>query len=78
MGKNNHGNIGNSNAAKTNKSTAFIHARCKPLDKDAWVVAAKKSDMRLTEWIIKTLNGASQKKMSLENNVTKPKKDKTA
>jgi len=56
--KNNY--IGNKNAAKSedDKSASFLHARCKPGDKAAWVKAAQSENLKLTEWIVKTLNSA--------------------
>lgn len=49
---------GNTNAAKPadERSESHIHARCKTADKAAWVSAAKARDMKLTDWIVKTLN----------------------
>jgi len=49
---------GNQHAAKTpeDKAESHIHARCKQSDKAAWVKAAQASNMKLTEWIIYTLN----------------------
>jgi hypothetical protein len=51
---------GNKNAAKSedDKAASFIHARCKSGDKAAWVKAAQAENLKLTEWIVKTLNGA--------------------
>lgn len=53
-------NKGNKNAAKPedDKAMSFIHARCKTEDKAAWVTAAQSENLKLTEWIIKTLNSA--------------------
>ena len=53
-----HGNTGNKNAKKENdgKALVHIHARCTLNDKEAWTKAANSKGMKLTEWIIKTLN----------------------
>ena len=58
---NKHSNIGNQNTSKpeVDKATSFIHARCKSSDKGAWVHAAQDEGLKLTEWIVKTLNNAS-------------------
>lgn len=52
---------GNQNAAKPDeaKAVSFIHARCKTSDKAAWVKAAGAQGLKLTEWIVNTLNKAS-------------------
>ena len=57
-----HGNTeklaGNKNAVKTEdeKATSTLVARVRPEDKARWVKAALSCQMKLTEWIIKTLN----------------------
>ncbi len=51
-----HGNKGNKNAIKDDSATSYIHARCKPSDKAMWVKCAQAEGLRLTEWIVKTLN----------------------
>jgi hypothetical protein len=55
-----HGNIGNKHNEKTpgDVASAYIHARCKPSDKAAWAASAKAQGMKMTEWILKTLNNA--------------------
>lgn len=50
--------IGNKNAVKDDGATSFIHARCIPQDKATWVKAAQAENLKLTEWIVKTLNSA--------------------
>ena len=48
---------GNTNAMRdTESATSFIHARCTPAHKAAWVKAAQAQNLKLTEWIVKTLN----------------------
>ncbi|MCK9622133.1 MAG: hypothetical protein M0R47_16555 [Methylobacter sp.] len=47
---------GNKNAAKDDGATSFIHARCTPSAKAAWVMAAQREGLKLTEWLVKTLN----------------------
>jgi hypothetical protein len=39
---------------------SHIHALCKTRDKAAWVKAAQSQGLKLTDWIIKTLNAASK------------------
>ncbi len=53
-----HGLTGIRNAAKPaeKKSESYIHARCKTSDKAGWVRAAKVKNMKLTAWIVETLN----------------------
>lgn len=53
-----HWNDGNTYAAKSSseKSESYIHARCKTGDKAKWVKQARKNNMKLTEWIVQTLN----------------------
>jgi hypothetical protein len=49
---------GNNNAQRgTEAATSYIHARCVGSDKAAWVKAAQAENLKLTEWIVKTLNG---------------------
>lgn len=50
---------GNKNAAKDDGATSFIHARCKPSDKAKWVKASQSEGLKLTEWIVKSLNSAA-------------------
>jgi len=52
-----------SNAAKPpdQKAESFIHARCKTSEKSAWVKAAQAKGMKLTDWIISSLNDALKK-----------------
>lgn len=50
---------GNTNAQRgTEAATSYIHARCTPQDKAEWVRAAQAEKLKLTEWIVKTLNSA--------------------
>ena len=50
---------GNTNAQRgTEAATSYIHARCAPSEKAAWVRAAQASGLKLTEWIIQMLNNA--------------------
>lgn len=50
---------GNTNAQRgAEAATSHIHTRCMPQDKAAWVKSAQKEGLKLTEWIIKTLNRA--------------------
>lgn len=50
---------GNTNAQRgTESATSYIHARCTPRDKAAWVKAAQAQNLKLTEWIVKVLNSA--------------------
>ena len=53
-----HPNNGNKYAVKddSDKATSFIHARCKQSDKANWVRTAQVEGLKLTEWIVKTLN----------------------
>lgn len=57
-----HGNTeklaGNKNAVKTEdeKATSMLVARVKTEDKARWVKAAQGAGLKLTEWVIKTLN----------------------
>jgi|LakMenE18May11ns_1017448.scaffolds.fasta_scaffold5413151_1 hypothetical protein len=51
-----HGMTGKRNAAKDDCAESYIHARCKPQDKASWVRAAQSEGLKLTEWIINTLN----------------------
>lgn len=51
--------LGNTNAQRgTEAATSYIHARCTPKDKANWVHAAQNEKLKLTEWIVKTLNSA--------------------
>lgn len=50
---------GNTNAQISDEAaTSFIHARCTSRNKAAWVKAAQAQNLKLTEWIVKTLNRA--------------------
>lgn len=64
-----HGNTGKKNAAKPedDRASSFIHARCKTSDKAAWVKTAQLSGMKLTDWIVTTLNTAAVKNDGLEH-----------
>jgi predicted HicB family RNase H-like nuclease len=55
-----HFNDGNKHAIKpeTQKATSHINARVKRFDKAAWVKQAQREEMKLTAWIVKTLNAA--------------------
>lgn len=54
---------GNSNAQKkdSEKALSYIHARVKASDKAQWVKNAQNEGLKLTEWITKTLNNATDK-----------------
>ena len=58
-----------SNAAKPDEELAasHIHARCKTSDKAAWVKSAQSHGMKLTDWIVTTLNAATVKNEHLEH-----------
>lgn len=57
-----HGMIGKTNAQKGDVALdSRIFSRCKSSDKSAWVRAAISKKMKLTEWIIATLNDAVKK-----------------
>lgn len=56
-----HGMTGQRNAAKEGCATSYIHARCRPEDKASWIAAAKSEGMKLTEWIVSTLNHATKR-----------------
>ena len=50
---------GNTNAQRgMETATSHIHSRCTPQDKAAWVRSAQAEGIKLTEWIVKTLNNA--------------------
>jgi hypothetical protein len=51
---------GNRNAAKPDGLGAdcFVHARCLCADKGRWNLKARAEGLKLTEWIVKTLNAA--------------------
>lgn len=36
--------------------TSYIHAGCKPEEKGAWIAESRHRGMKLTDWIVKTLN----------------------
>lgn len=42
-------------ASEPDKKT-YIHAACKPEEKTAWVRAAIRDNLKLTAWIVRTLN----------------------
>jgi len=56
--KQQHGNIGNKNAAKDDGKTSVLTIRCTPNDKSRWVKAARPG--KLARWVTKTLNAASE------------------
>lgn len=43
------------------KAVSFIHARCKTSDKAEWVRESRAKGMKLTEWLVETLNAAIKK-----------------
>lgn len=49
---------GNKNAVKDDsvKKLSYIHARCTRKEKAAYVHEAKSKGMKLTDWVIETLN----------------------
>lgn len=49
-----------SNNKKTT-ATQFLHARCTEQNKTAWTQAAQRSGLKLTQWIVKTLNKEAEK-----------------
>lgn len=57
-----------SNAAKPDdeRASSYIHARCKSSDKSMWVKTAQSRGMKLTDWIVTTLNAAASKNEPLE------------
>ena len=55
-----HGNQGNTNAQKSEvAATSHLNMRCVQIDKAGWVKAAQKENMKLSEWVNKTLNNAA-------------------
>ena len=51
---------GTKNAEKSkDQKTSYIHAACLRSDKAAWVRESQKRGMKLTEWIVQTLNEKS-------------------
>ena len=52
------GNFGNQYGRKDPelKAESYIHARCLTSDKSRWVKTAQSQGMKLTEWIVSTLN----------------------
>lgn len=46
----------------------YIHAKCNKSDKSAWINAAKSQKLKLSDWVIKTLNQSIKK---IENKPTK-------
>lgn len=55
------GKPSNNSKPDGNKAESFVHMRCIRADKGAWVHAARTKGMKLTEWIIQTLNAAIKK-----------------
>lgn len=55
-----HGMTGKQNALKDEKLESVITFRCKKEDKARWIQAAIIEKMKLTPWIIKTLDEASK------------------
>lgn len=55
------GKPSNNTKAAGDKAESFIHARCKTSDKAAWVHEARSKGMKLTEWLIDTLNASIKK-----------------
>lgn len=51
-----HGNTGNKNAKKKD-ADSHLNIRVNSHDKAGWVKQAQKEGMKLSEWVIKTLNG---------------------
>ena len=49
---------GNKNALKEVKRESYIHASCFSADKAKWVKTAQRHNLKLTQWIVKTLNNA--------------------
>lgn len=64
-----HGNTGKKNAEKPedDRASSFIHARCRPADKAAWIKCAQSNGMKLTDWIVKNLNSAAMKNESSQH-----------
>jgi len=64
-----HGNTGKRNAKKPEKekSKTNIYARCKQVDKDLWQEEANKTEINLSEWIIKNLNRSC--KMTIDKQI---------
>jgi len=54
--------VGNQNASKGHG--AHLHMRCKPREKSAWVKQSQRENLKLTEWVIKTLNSAVDDKQT--------------
>lgn len=56
-----------SNATKPDdqKAESYIHARCTRSDKGMWKIAAEAKGMKLTEWIVETLNANTNKATTL-------------
>jgi GDP-D-mannose dehydratase len=51
--------LGNTNAQRDMEAaTSFIHARCTAANKATWIATAQAQNLKLTEWIVKTLNNA--------------------
>lgn len=72
-----HGNTGKKNAKKPEKekSKTNIYARCKQIDKDLWQEEANKSEVNLSEWIVKNLNRSCE--MTIDKQVIQAIKNTT-
>ncbi|MBP8963340.1 MAG: hypothetical protein KBG39_10390 [Opitutaceae bacterium] len=48
---------GNRNAQRgAEPATAILHVRCTPRQKAAWVKAAQRAGLRLSEWVVRRLD----------------------
>lgn len=54
-----HGNTGNRNAAKEDGKDSFLKVRCHSQQKSGYVKTARRQGMKLSEWVLKTLDEAS-------------------
>lgn len=55
-----HGMTGHQNALKADEpATSVLTVRVTPSDKAQWVKAAQKNGLKLSEWVIRALNGAT-------------------
>lgn len=45
----------------------YIHAKCSKSDKSSWIKAAKSKNLKLTEWVIKSLNNSVKITQYTEN-----------
>lgn len=55
-----HGMTGHQNALKADEpASSVLTVRVTPSDKAQWVKAAQRENLKLSEWVIKTLNGAT-------------------